>query len=268
MCFGLFFFEFIYVRTRHPTFFNRAMKVSVLATGSSGNCYVLESDSGDRLIIELGIRWSEILKGLDYQLDNVVGALISHRHKDHALEVLKAQIAGVHTYANEDVFSSLKKSPIGVYTHHLTANKEARIGGFRVLPLEVTHDAPCHAFVITADGKRVLFATDCVTLPYRVEGLSIALIECNYDDDTLYSAIEGGTSDRSELFRLRGSHMELTQTAEAVKRQLQVDNGTLREVVCIHASNRHSSDEVMIEALERATGLPIHIAKAGQVYTV
>lgn len=244
------------------------MKVIVLATGSSGNCYILESDSGERLIIELGIRWSEILKGLDYRLDNVVGALISHRHKDHALEVLKAQIAGVHTYANEDVFKSLKEAPIGVYTHHLTANQEVRVGGFSVIPLEVTHDVPCHAFVITAGRKRLLFATDCVTLPYRVAGLSIALIECNYDDDTLYNAIESGRSNRAELFRLRGSHMELTQTAEAVKRQLQVDNGTLREVVCIHASSRHSSDKVMIETLERATGLPIHIAKAGQVDTV
>ena len=55
------------------------MKLKVLASGSKGNCYILESPTGV-LLIEAGIPWKEILKGLDFNLKGVVGCLISHEH--------------------------------------------------------------------------------------------------------------------------------------------------------------------------------------------
>ena len=50
-----------------------------LASGSQGNAYILESN-GEQLLLELGIRWQEILKGLNYKLGDVVGVLVSHSH--------------------------------------------------------------------------------------------------------------------------------------------------------------------------------------------
>ena len=52
-------------------------KLKCLSSGSSGNAYILEC-KGERLMFELGIKWQEILKGLNYKLGNVVGALCSH----------------------------------------------------------------------------------------------------------------------------------------------------------------------------------------------
>lgn len=48
-----------------------------LASGSSGNAYILECKN-ETLLIECGISWKEILKGLNYKLENVVGVLCSH----------------------------------------------------------------------------------------------------------------------------------------------------------------------------------------------
>lgn len=53
-------------------------KLITLGSSSSGNCYILECDN-EQLIIELGVSWKEILKGLDYNTSWIVGALCSHR---------------------------------------------------------------------------------------------------------------------------------------------------------------------------------------------
>lgn len=53
--------------------------IKTLSSGSHGNCYVLECGN-EQLLIELGISWKEILKGLDYDLTKVRACLVSHRH--------------------------------------------------------------------------------------------------------------------------------------------------------------------------------------------
>lgn len=55
------------------------MKLEVLASGSKGNCYILSSNS-EKLIIEAGISYKKILTGLDFDLSEVVGCLITHEH--------------------------------------------------------------------------------------------------------------------------------------------------------------------------------------------
>ena len=54
-------------------------KLKILSSGSIGNSYILECN-GERLLLELGVKWQEILKGLNYKLGDVVGVLVSHSH--------------------------------------------------------------------------------------------------------------------------------------------------------------------------------------------
>lgn len=54
-------------------------KLKILSSGSIGNAYILECN-GERLLLELGVKWQEILKGLNYKLGDVVGVLVSHSH--------------------------------------------------------------------------------------------------------------------------------------------------------------------------------------------
>lgn len=54
-------------------------KLKVLGSSSQGNCYILDCQ-GESLIIELGLPWKEILKGLNYRegFERVRGCLTSH----------------------------------------------------------------------------------------------------------------------------------------------------------------------------------------------
>ena len=54
-------------------------KLKILSSGSIGNAYILECN-GERLLLELGVKWQEILKVLNYKLGDVVGVLVSHSH--------------------------------------------------------------------------------------------------------------------------------------------------------------------------------------------
>ena len=59
------------------------MKLIVLGSSSSGNCYILDNGK-EALIIEAGIRFQEVKKALDFNLRKVVGCVVTHAHNDHA----------------------------------------------------------------------------------------------------------------------------------------------------------------------------------------
>lgn len=52
-------------------------KLRCLSSGSIGNAYIIEC-ANEILLVELGISWKDILRGLKYDLSKVVGALCSH----------------------------------------------------------------------------------------------------------------------------------------------------------------------------------------------
>ena len=59
------------------------MKLKVLGSGSSGNCYILESDA-EALVIEAGLPFKEVKIALDFNISKIVGMICTHSHKDHS----------------------------------------------------------------------------------------------------------------------------------------------------------------------------------------
>ena len=57
------------------------MFMKIISTGSKhGNCYALESSDGEILLLDLGCEHLKILEGIDWKIENVCGALITHEH--------------------------------------------------------------------------------------------------------------------------------------------------------------------------------------------
>ena len=71
------------------------MLLRTIATGSSGNSYALISNTGEILLLDLGVSEKTIKKGIDWKISNVVGAVISHGHKDHSLSVNDFKSIGI-----------------------------------------------------------------------------------------------------------------------------------------------------------------------------
>lgn len=55
------------------------MKIKVIASGSKGNCYLID-DGETKLLIECGIPFKQIQIGCDFKLSSVAACLVSHEH--------------------------------------------------------------------------------------------------------------------------------------------------------------------------------------------
>lgn len=232
------------------------MKLVCLGSSSSGNCYLLKCN-GETLIIEAGIRFADIKRGLEFHLSDVVGALVTHKHKDHSLCVDDLAKAGIHVYTNKDV-ADLHKSH---FIHSMDEMKAQQIGGFKVMALNAVHDVPCFSFVIKHDefGK-MLFVTDSAAFDYSIKGVNHLLIEANYEDSILAKNIEIGIEIPSQRARLLQTHCEINTSIRIINAQ---DLTQVSDVVLLHLSSRNSDTDRFKTMVELSTGIPTYIAKKG-----
>ena len=55
------------------------MLLRVASSSSDGNSYAIETDN-EILLIEAGVKVSDIKKMIDFRIDKVKGLLVSHKH--------------------------------------------------------------------------------------------------------------------------------------------------------------------------------------------
>lgn len=241
------------------------MKLRVLGSSSSGNCYLLEA-TGETLIIEAGIHIAEIKRALAFNFRDVVGCLVSHRHGDHSSSVSALQKYGVNVFTHEDVINS-SRTTLKAFCTKISSGVWRQVGSFKVYPIRLTHadsdgsDCPCYGFIIKhREMGNLLFATDTVMIPTKVKGLNHILVEANYCDTILQENIDNHVVTRGERGRLERSHMEL----ETTKRFLQAnDLSQVNEIVLLHLSSRNADPALFRNTIAEATGKPVYIAATG-----
>lgn len=234
------------------------MKLTTLSSSSHGNCYLLTSSEGNTLILECGINWMDIKKGLDFHLSCVVGCVVTHQHNDHSKSVAEVLKCGIKCLAPKDVFDAKKtSSPFQMIAE---PKHSYRLGDFKITALSAFHDVPCLCYIIEHDEMgKLLFATDTYKLPYKVRGLSHLMIECNYMDAILTDNENEGYCPASLRDRLMLSHMELETTKKVVEQNLC---DSLQDVILLHLSH-DNSDDVQMEYEISKFGVPCHTAKSG-----
>lgn len=233
------------------------VKMTVLASGSQGNGYLLEAESSC-LLIEAGVRLSEVKKALDYNISKVCGCIITHEHKDHSKYVKEYLQNGIKCYASAGTIEAIGiHSP---YLHEISPLKQFTVDSFTILPFDTKHDCkqPVGYLINNAECGTVLFATDTYYLPNTFKGLNHILIECNYDKNIL----DGIYVDKSLKTRLYTSHMSIDTCIAALKAN---DLSRVKNIVLIHLSNNHSNAAEFKSRVEAKTGIPTVIAEKGVV---
>lgn len=56
------------------------MNIRITGTGSKGNNYILTDKNENHLLIDFGIQPLEIKKMIDFDVEHIVGCLVSHVH--------------------------------------------------------------------------------------------------------------------------------------------------------------------------------------------
>lgn len=216
------------------------MKLKTIASGSKGNCYLLETDKGS-LLIEAGIPIKQIKRALNYNFSNIIGCLISHEHMDHAKSIKDIAKLGIDVYASRGTFEAL--NCVGHRFIPMVPKQTKVIGEFEVLPFQTEHDAiePL-GFLIRYRDKKLLFATDTCYLRYKFLGLTHLAIECNYVRSIMEDMLNQGLIDIKRATRTMKSHMSLENLVEFLKAN---DLSKVQELYLLHLSDDNSNIDII-----------------------
>ena len=91
---------------------SRLIRMSVLASGSTGNATYVESEKGS-LLVDVGLtgkKMEELFSQIDRNIKDLNGILVTHEHIDHikGLGVL-ARKYKLPIYANENTWKAIEK---------------------------------------------------------------------------------------------------------------------------------------------------------------
>lgn len=199
-------------------------KLITIGSGSSGNSYILECGN-EKLLIELGVDFRQVLRALNYDLTNVCACLVSHQHLDHAKYIPSAKKHGLPVYSCQEVVDKYNDALV------LELGKKTKIGSFTVQPIEVPHSCQCYAFLIEHEAMgRLLFCTDCERFGYRIKNLNHICIEANWDEEVLLDNMCDDIEIRSKFEH----HMELNNTILTLKTNY---GANLQTVCLVHLSS-------------------------------
>lgn len=170
------------------------MRLYSIASGSSGNCIYVGSDT-THLLVDTGIskkRTEEGLAALDISMRDMDGILITHEHIDHigGLGVVSRKY-DIPIYATEKTIDAiLNTKSVGKIEpdlfHPVKADEPFTIKDIRCNPMRISHDAADPVgYRLKCGTKQVAVATDMGTYTeYTVEclkGMDALLLEANHD---------------------------------------------------------------------------------------
>jgi phosphoribosyl 1,2-cyclic phosphodiesterase len=229
--------------------------IKAFGSSSKGNCYYI-TDGKTPLLLECGIKYKDIQKGLNFKMSNVRGCLITHEHGDHIKSLKDVLKAGIDCYMSNGTAEA-----IDVKHHRINpvqAKKQFQLGTWTILPFDVQHDVsePYGYLLVNEAGEKLLFATDTFYIRYKFKGLTHLLVECNFSLDILNQNIASGRVPQVMKKRLMRSHFSLENFKEFLKAN---DLSMLKEIWMLHLSDTNSDAELFKKEISQMTGKPVYI---------
>ena len=233
------------------------MNIQSIASGSTGNCYVLD-DGYSTLLIECGVPIARIRQSLKFKLSSVKGCIISHEHGDHIKAAKDILSAGIEIYTSRG--TALTK---GLYGHRVNHVKEGRpfsVGTFNITAFRVMHDAkePFGFVVHSISSKEtVLYITDTSYSPVKFNNLTHIMLEINYSDEILAENYKSGRINSSRGIRTTYNHMNLDTALDLLRKNW---SPYLRQIWLLHLSDANSDAAFFKSEVEKVTGSEVIIA--------
>lgn len=227
------------------------MRLCLLASGSKGNCFYLESDSC-RLLIDAGLSARETinrLSSIGVAAETLDGILITHEHTDHT--------RGVGTLARRLKIPVLVASRTHDAARHVIGKVELRefdpgspfaFKGLAIDPFPVTHDACDPVGFRIEGGEGVIgFATDLGIATRltqeKLKGCRALVLEFNHDEEMLQNGPYPW--HLKQRIRSRHGHLSNTEGAGLLEELLHPD---LQGVFLSHLSETNNDPDLAMNA--------------------
>jgi phosphoribosyl 1,2-cyclic phosphodiesterase len=239
------------------------VKVSMLASGSRGNCAFVAS-ARTRILVDAGISCRETfkrMKSLGEDPQALSAILITHEHSDHvyglATLAKKLRIPVFMTGATHAAWSRALRNDKGERPQlekfeRFEPGRRFLVGDIEVQPFTIPHDAADPVgFTFRVEGTKVSIATDLGYLPANVRdhlrGSDILVMESNHDVEML----RGGSYPWSVKQRVASNVGHLSNAKLADFFTGDYDNHAAF-VVLAHLSQENNHPEIARREAEEA----------------
>ena len=240
-----------------------AVSVSVIASGSRGNCALVASTT-TRILVDAGLSCRETfkrLKGIDERSEEISAILITHEHSDHVagLQRLATKLnvpvfltEGCHHAWNRAMRDEEGRLPQLPKPEHFAAGRSFRIGDIDVSPFTIPHDAADPVgFTFRVEGMKIGFATDLGYMPVSVRnhlrGCHVLVMESNHDVEMLRLGPYPWSVKQRVMSRV--GHLSNDSLAEFFANDY---DGIAEYVVLAHLSEQNNHPEVARASAEQA----------------
>lgn len=169
-----------------------------LASGSSGNCYYLGTDTYGILIdAGIGIRTiKKTLRDINVAMESIRAVFVTHDHADHIKAVGHlGEKMHIPVYTTARIHAGINRSycvteKLHSSVHYLEKEKPMELEDFRIESFEVPHDGTDNVgYCIEIDGKVFSFLTDLgeitSTAARYIRKANYLILEANYDEEML-----------------------------------------------------------------------------------
>ena len=169
-----------------------------LASGSSGNCYYLGTDTYGILIdAGIGIRTiKKALRDINVAMESIRAVFVTHDHADHIKAVgCLGEKMNIPVYTTARIHAGINRSycmteKLHSSVRYLEKEQPMELEDFHIESFEVPHDGTDNVgYCIEIDGKVFSFLTDLgeitPTAAKYIRKANYLILEANYDDEML-----------------------------------------------------------------------------------
>ncbi|HLJ88145.1 MAG TPA: MBL fold metallo-hydrolase [Candidatus Angelobacter sp.] len=239
--------------------------MTVLASGSRGNCTVVSTSSAS-VLVDAGLSCRETLKRMKAVGEDprqLKGIVISHEHADHidGLAVLAWKLK-IPVYITEATYAGWRKVVRDKDGHpailerreHFAAGKSFSVGDLAITSFTIPHDAadPC-GFTFKSAGVKIGIVTDLGYIPFSVKDNLRAcdglMIESNHDLEMLRNGPYPWMIKQRVMSRV--GHLSNAALAQFLEEDY---DGSASFLVLAHLSEQNNHPEIARETAYKALG--------------
>ena len=259
------------------------MRMVSIASGSSGNCIYIGSES-THILVDAGISNKRIEQGLNeigLKGGEMDGILITHEHSDHIKGLgVVARRHGIPMYATKGTIDAIMENRSvgeidGSLFRVIRPEVPFRIGDMTVQPISTSHDAADPvAYVMRREQKSMAVITDLGKyddyIVDKLQGLDVLLLEANHDVHML----QVGVYPYYLKQRILGEkgHLSNELSGQLLSRVL---HDRFRKVVLGHLSKENNYPQLAYESVKmeitmadvpyKGSDFPVEVARRDEV---
>jgi phosphoribosyl 1,2-cyclic phosphodiesterase len=244
------------------------MRITPLASGSSGNSFLLQCN-GAAILVDAGLSGKQMIEklgvaGLDPE--SLKGILVSHGHVDHIRGVgVLSRKYRLPVLMNRATWTAVQATVGRVHSlEYFETGRIFEFAGYRIHPFSVPHDcADPVGFRISLGSARVGIATDLGATTGLVTslltGLHCVILESNHDPQMLRDGPYPW--ELKQRIRSRLGHLSNDESAQLLGR---IFTDELQAVILAHMSQTNNRVELALECAR--SSLREFLAHSGKLF--